>query len=110
MADGPAVEILGVRHHGPGSARSVARAGLDELHADARGLVDTTPNGPRPTNALVTAAAMAAPEILADIPPADGTIEMCAATLCTRLLRARERRTSDDAAAAGFALGLCPWN
>ena len=27
------VEVLGVRHHGPGSARSVARA-LDELRPD----------------------------------------------------------------------------
>ena len=28
------VDVLGIRHHGPGSARSVARA-LDELRPDA---------------------------------------------------------------------------
>ncbi|TQM64987.1 DUF5682 family protein [Humibacillus xanthopallidus] len=57
------VEVLGVRHHGPGSARSVARA-LDELRPDA-----VVIEGPPELDALITLASD--PDL---VPPVAGLV------------------------------------
>jgi hypothetical protein len=63
VAGTPRVEVLGIRHHGPGSARSVARA-LDELEPDV-----VVIEGPPELDALIPLAAD--PDL---VPPVAGLV------------------------------------